>query len=117
MAVPGTVSGKTASQGTYQDHIAVAWSTRSATPPVSSYNIYRSIDGAVSFSLLANVLAPTISYDDYTAPLITTAPIYYQVSSINSDGEGLHATAAQGWRLPPVNASNPFRSGVFGDKQ
>jgi GH25 family lysozyme M1 (1,4-beta-N-acetylmuramidase) len=103
-ATPPAPTGFAASDGLYQDHVALSWS---AAGGAAKYQLYRN---TTNDPASATVLAQTTgtSYDDFTATANTT--YYYWAASIDSNNvTGNKGTVDSGYAdtiAPSVNSRN-----------
>lgn len=85
-------SGLTASQGTYGNKIALAWSVVTGA---SKYYIYRSTSAAGTYTKLTT--EPTSTSADITDGTVNTH-YHFKVAAVDSSNvEGLQSTSAEGW--------------------
>lgn len=80
-----------ASDGTYTDKIRVSWD---AVSGATGYKVWRSVNGG-TLTALTTVAAGTLSYNDTTAPALTTCS--YAVSSLTGAAESATGPADSGW--------------------
>ena len=116
MSAPGQVTGISISQG-IPAYNQITWSAVAASPDVTNYQIYATIQPFwSSATLLATVDAATFTYNDTTAAFCGST--YYWVLAVNGDGSSPHGTSHNGYRAIPVvlAGGNPFDSRVFGAK-
>lgn len=92
----GTVSGLTASDGTYTTHVALDWSYVGATD-IDGYNIYRSTNGVTYSSIGTSAIA---SYNDETA--VAGTIYYYKIAAYAGAYEGTLSSADTGYRAIKV---------------
>ena len=91
-APPTAPTGLTASQNTYDNHVALSWT---ASTGATGYNVYRNTSNTTTGAtkLNASVLTTT-TYSDTTVTATTT--YYYWVTAANGVGASAYSTDASG---------------------
>lgn len=110
---PGAPTGLTATGQLSQ--ILVTWNAVTATPAVTSYNVWRRVQQVppVAFAVITNVAAPTTQYLDTG---VVAGVIYeYVVTAVSTAGQSANSNmgAAQA-TFPP--RTNSHEEGLFGDQ-
>ena len=91
-APPAAPTGLTASQNTYDDHVALSWT---AATGATGYGVYRSTtNNSASATKINSSTVTTTTYSDTTAAAATT--YYYWVVGVNANGNSAFSADASG---------------------